>query len=109
MFGRSQVKRCLVRGGPRGRIVRHLRVDEAFLHLVKGRPFHGGHLLRGKGVPNGCHAHKVGGGPSFERGKVRGSGAAGRSPGVRPVLKPVLARRSVEGVGETFRSGRGAE
>ena len=48
-------------------------------------------------------------GPSLERGKVRGSGAAGRSPGVRPVLEPVLARRSVEGVGEKSRSGRGAE
>ena len=68
VFGRSQDKRCSVRGGPRGRIVRHLRVDEAFLHLVKGRPFHGGHLLRGKGVPNGCHAHKVGGGVRHWRG-----------------------------------------
>ena len=32
------------------------------------------------------------------RGKVRGRGAAGRSPGVRPVLEPVLALRSGEGV-----------
>ena len=62
VLSRSQFKRCLVGGGPRGRIGRHLRVGGAFLHLVKGRPFHGGHLLRGKGVPNGCHAHKVGGG-----------------------------------------------
>ena len=36
-------------------------------------------------------------------------GAAGRSPGVRPVPEPVLARRSVEGIGERSRSGRGAE
>ena len=50
-----------------------------------------------------------GGGPSLESGKVRGSRAAGRSPGVRPVLEPVLARRSVEVVGERSRSGRGAE
>ena len=42
------------------------------------------------------------------RGKVRGSGAAGRSPGVRPVLKPVLALRSGEGVGEKSNRGRGA-
>ena len=34
------------------------------------------------------------------RGKVLGSGVAGRSPGVRPVLEPVLALRSGEGVGE---------
>ena len=50
-----------------------------------------------------------GGGPSLESGEVRGSGTAGRSSGVRPVLEPVLARRSVEGVGEKSRSGRGAE
>ena len=50
-----------------------------------------------------------GGGPSLERGKVRGSGAAERSPGVRPIFEPVLARRSVEGVGEKSRSGRGVE
>ena len=62
VFRRSQFQRCHVRGGPRGRIVRHSRVGEAFLHLLQGRPFHGGHLLRGKGIPNGCHAHKVGGG-----------------------------------------------
>ena len=43
------------------------------------------------------------------RGKVRGSGVAGRSPGVRPVREPVLARRSGEGVGEKSESGRGAE
>ena len=42
-------------------------------------------------------------------GKVCDSGAAGRSPGVRPVLNPVLALRTVEGVGERSRSGRGAE
>ena len=43
------------------------------------------------------------------RGKVRCKGAAGRSPGVRPVLEPVLARKSGEGGGEKSRSGRGAE
>ena len=43
------------------------------------------------------------------RGKVCGSGAAGRSPGVRSVLEPVLARKSGESVGEKSRSGRGAE
>ena len=50
-----------------------------------------------------------GGGPVMARGKVRGSGAAGRSPAVRPVLEPVLAPRSSEGVGEKSKSGRGAE
>ena len=50
-----------------------------------------------------------GGGPAMARGKVRGSGAAGRSPGVRPVLEPVLARRSGDGVGEKSKRGRGAE
>ena len=42
------------------------------------------------------------------RGKVRCRGAAGRSPGVRPVLEPVLARKSGESGGEKSRSGRGA-
>ena len=42
------------------------------------------------------------------RGKVRCRGAAGRSEGVRPVLEPVLARKSGEGGGEKSRSGRGA-
>ena len=50
-----------------------------------------------------------GGGPSLEVGKARGSRAAGRSPGVRPVPEPVLARRFVAGIGERSRSGRGAE
>ena len=50
-----------------------------------------------------------GGGPAMARGKVRGSGAAGLRPGVRPVLEPVLARRSGEGVGEKSKKGRGAE
>ena len=48
-------------------------------------------------------------GPSLEMRKVRGNGAAGRSPGVRLVPEPVLARRSVAGIGERSRSGRGAE
>ena len=37
-----------------------------------------------------------GGGPAMPRGKVLGSGAAGRSPGVRPVFEPVVALRSRE-------------
>ena len=41
-----------------------------------------------------------GGGPAMPRGKVLGNGAAGRSPGVRPVFEPVVALRSGEGVGE---------
>ena len=41
--------------------------------------------------------------------EARGSGVAGRSPGVRPVPEPVLARRSVEGNSERSRSGRGGE
>ena len=36
-----------------------------------------------------------GGGPSLTAKKARGSGAVGRKPGVRPVLDPVVARRSV--------------
>ena len=41
-----------------------------------------------------------GGGPGMARGKTRCRGAAGRSPGVRPVLEPVFARMSGEGSGE---------
>ena len=44
IFGRPQVKRGLVGGGPRGRTVRHVRMGEVFLHLGEGRSFHGGHL-----------------------------------------------------------------
>ena len=50
-----------------------------------------------------------GGGPSLEVGKVRGIGAVGRNPGVRPVPEPRLARRSVGGIGERSKSGPGAE
>ena len=49
------------------------------------------------------------GGPSVAVGKARGSGAAGRSPGVRPVPEQVLPRMSVDGNGERSRGGRGAE
>ena len=42
-----------------------------------------------------------GGGPAMPTGKILGSGAAGRSPGVRPVFEPVVALRSGEGVGKT--------
>ena len=41
--------------------------------------------------------------------KARGSGTVGRNPGVRSVPEPVLARRSVGGIGERSRSGPGAE
>ena len=37
------------------------------------------------------------------------SGAVGRKPGVRPVLDPVVARRSVGAMGERSKSGPGAE
>ena len=50
-----------------------------------------------------------GGGPSLEVGKVRGSGAVGRNPWVRPVPEPVLVRRTVGGIGESSKSGPGAE
>ena len=50
-----------------------------------------------------------GGGPEMARGKARWRGAAGRSPGVRPVLEPVFARMSGEGGVEKCRRGRGAE
>ena len=56
----------------------------------------------------GTRCPRWGGGPAMPRGKARGSGAAGRSPGVRPVLEPVLALRSGEGVGEKSNRGRGA-
>ena len=65
VFGRCHIK-CgfvgggFVEGGPRGRIVGHVRVGEAFLHLVERHPFHGGHLRRGKAIPNGCQVPKVG-------------------------------------------------
>ena len=50
-----------------------------------------------------------GGGLSLEAWKVRGNGAVGRNPGVRSVPEPVLARRSVRGIGERSKSGPGAE
>ena len=46
-----------------------------------------------------------GGGPPLVARAVRGRGAVGRSPGVRPVLDPVMALRSVEPIGEKSRSG----
>ena len=49
------------------------------------------------------------GGPSLEVGKVRGSGAVGRNPGVQPVPEPVLDRMSVGGIGKRSKSGPGAE
>ena len=41
--------------------------------------------------------------------KARGSGAAGRNPGVRPAPESELPRMSVEGTGERSRGGREAE
>ena len=57
----------------------------------------------------GAMCPRWGGGPSVGVRKARGSGTAGRSAGMRPVPEPVLARRSVEGIGDWSRSGRGAE
>ena len=56
----------------------------------------------------GARCSRWDGGPATPRGKVLGNGAAGRSPGVRPVFEPVAALRSGEGVGEKSISGRGA-
>ena len=49
-----------------------------------------------------------GGGPLLMAREARGSGTVGRNPGVRPVLEPVVARRSVAAMGERSRSGPGA-
>ena len=57
----------------------------------------------------GARCPRWDGGPSLEVGKVRGIGAVGRNPGLRPVLEPVLARRSVGGIGERPKSGPEAE
>ena len=40
---------------------------------------------------------------------VRGNGAVGRNLGVRPVPEPLLARRSMGGIGVRSKSGPGAE
>ena len=50
-----------------------------------------------------------GGGPSLMAREARGSGNVGRNPGVRPVLEPVVARRSVGAMGDRSKSGPGAE
>ena len=49
-----------------------------------------------------------GGGPVMAR-EACGSGTVGRKPGMRPVLEPVVARRSVGAMGERSKSGPGAE
>ena len=49
------------------------------------------------------------GGPLVMAREPRGSGTVGRKPGVRPVLDPVLARRSMGAMGERSKSGPGAE
>ena len=51
---------------------------------------------------------RCGGGPVMAM-EARGSGTVGRKPGVRPVLEPVVARRSVGAMGERSKSGPGAE
>ena len=53
----------------------------------------------------GAQWSKWGGGPPLAVRAARGTGAVGRSPGVRPVADPVLARRSVEPMGEKSKSG----
>ena len=50
-----------------------------------------------------------GGGQLVMTREARGSGTVGRKPEVRPVLEPVLARRSVGAMGERSKSGPGAE
>ena len=52
---------------------------------------------------------KWGGGPALAAREARGSGAVGRKPGVRPVLDPVVARRSAGPMGDESRSGPEAE
>ena len=59
-------------------------------------------------VQMGAQWSRWGGGPPLAVKAARGTGAVGRSPGVRPVLEPVLARRSGEGVGEKADWGSGA-
>ena len=51
----------------------------------------------------------MGWGPSLIAREASGSGTVGRKPGVRPVLEPVVARRSVEAMGERSKSGPGTE
>ena len=50
-----------------------------------------------------------GGGPLVIAREAHGSGMVGRKPGVRFVLEPVLALRSVGAMGERSKSGPGAE
>ena len=57
----------------------------------------------------GAKCPRWGGGPSLAMEKTRGSGAAGRNPGVWSVPEPVLSRMSVDGVGERSRGGRVAK
>ena len=51
----------------------------------------------------------MGWGPSLIAREASGSGTVGRKPGVRPVLEPVVARRSVGAMGERSKSGPGTE
>ena len=48
-------------------------------------------------------------GPSMMSREARGSGTVGRKPRVRPVLEPVVARRSVGAMGERSKSRPGAK
>ena len=52
---------------------------------------------------------RSGGGGRRWRWERPAAAEKGRSPGVRPALEPVLARRSVAGIGERSRSRWGAE
>ena len=51
----------------------------------------------------------MGWGPSLIAREASGSGTVGRKPGVRPVLEPVVARRSVGAMGERSKSVPGTE
>ena len=104
MLGGGEVDRVAIGGG--GSIGRrgYPGVGQAFFHLAEGdlRQFS---LLRVvKAGPDGREVSKVG-----WRIVVGGSGAVGRKSGVRPVLDPVVARRSVGPMGEKSRSGPEAE
>ena len=57
----------------------------------------------------GAQCSRWGGGPPLAVRAVRGTGAVGRSPGVRPVVDPVLTRRSVGPMREKSKSGPDVE
>ena len=57
----------------------------------------------------GAQCSRWGGGPPLAVRAVLGTGAVGRSPGVRPVVDPVLTRRSVGPMREKSKSGPDVE